>query len=86
VKRKKVNSRPLRRRYGLKSTSDRAPSLTTGLLQHSSGNKKMEQDANKDTEKKLAEIKDISKSKGSKVVNDLLSAVIDVDPEPPSKA
>lgn len=54
--------------------------------QHSSGNKKMEDDANKDTEKKIEEIKKIGNDKGSKVVTDLLSAVTDVKPVPPSKS
>ena len=45
----------------------------------------MEEDANKDTEKKLAEIKKLGKSKGSKVVDDLLNAVTNVIPEPPSQ-
>jgi V-type H+-transporting ATPase subunit G len=51
--------------------------------QHTSGNKKLEDDANKDTEGKLGEIQKIGKSKGSKVVDDLLKAVVDVhlDPE-----
>jgi V-type H+-transporting ATPase subunit G len=52
---------------------------------HSSGNKKMEEDAHKDTEKKLAEIKKLGKSKGQKVVDDLLNAVVKVTPEPPSR-
>jgi V-type H+-transporting ATPase subunit G len=46
----------------------------------------MEEDANKDTEKKIAEIKKIGKDKGSQVVNDLLNAVTDVKPVPPNKS
>ena len=46
----------------------------------------MEEDANKDTEKKIAEIKQIGKEKGSKVVDDLLSAVTNVKPVPPAKS
>jgi V-type H+-transporting ATPase subunit G len=46
----------------------------------------MEEDASKETDKKIAEIKSIGKSKGSKVVDDLLKAVISVDPEPPAKS
>ncbi len=45
----------------------------------------MEDEANKDTEKKLHEIKGIGKTKGSKVVEDLLNAVVNVVPEVPSK-
>jgi V-type H+-transporting ATPase subunit G len=54
-------------------------------IKHSSGNKKMEEDAHKDTEKKLAEIKKLGKSKGQKVVEDLLNAVVKVAPEPPTQ-
>ena len=53
--------------------------------QHSSGNKKMEEEANRDTERKLQEINQIGKSKGKKVVEDLLGALVNVKPEPPKK-
>lgn len=46
----------------------------------------MEEEANKDTDKKLEEIKKIGGDKGDKVVEDLLTAVMDVRPEAPSKA
>lgn len=46
----------------------------------------MEEDAGKDTEKKIAEIKTIGKDKGSKVVDDLLNAVTNVKPVAPSKS
>ena len=46
----------------------------------------MEEDANKDTEKKIEEIKKIGEEKGSKVIDDLLNAVMDVKPEVPSKS
>lgn len=46
----------------------------------------MEEDANRETETKLEEIKRVGKEKGNKVVEDLLHAVMDVDPEPPSKS
>ena len=46
----------------------------------------MEEDANKDTEKKIAEIKKVGQAKGSKVVDDLLNAVTDVKPTPPAKS
>jgi hypothetical protein len=42
----------------------------------------MEHEANKETEKKLAEIDEIGKSKGAKVVEDLLNAVVNVHAEP----
>ncbi|KAF2453485.1 vacuolar ATP synthase subunit G [Lineolata rhizophorae] len=51
--------------------------------EHSSGNKKAEEEANKETEVKLKEIKQIGGSKGGKVVEDLLTAVVSVKPEPP---
>jgi V-type H+-transporting ATPase subunit G len=50
------------------------------LQKHTSGNQKLEEDASKDTETKLADIKKIGKSKGSKVVDDLLRAVVTVVP------
>jgi len=43
----------------------------------------MEEDANKDTEKKIAEIKKTRQEKGTKVVDDLLQAVMDVKPQVP---
>jgi V-type H+-transporting ATPase subunit G len=43
----------------------------------------MEDDAAKDTESKIAEIKKTGKGKGSKVVDDLLKAVMEVTPEVP---
>ena len=53
--------------------------------QHSSGNKSAEQQAEKDTQKKLDEIKQIGQKTGPKVVDDLYKAVIDVRPEVPNK-
>ncbi len=53
------------------------------LRQHTSGNKKAEEDANRDTEVKLNEIRETGNKLGSKVVDDLLSAVVDVKPKPP---
>lgn len=52
-------------------------------IQHTSGNKKMEDDAAKDTDKKIAENKKLGKDKGKKVVDDLLKAVMEVKPEVP---
>lgn len=45
----------------------------------------MEEEANRDTEQKLHEINKIGNSKGSKVVDDLLGAVVNVTAEPPKK-
>ena len=54
-------------------------------LQHSSGNKKAEDDANKDAEKKLDEIKGIGSKSGDKVVEELLRLVTEVKPEAPQR-
>ncbi|SMR43990.1 unnamed protein product [Zymoseptoria tritici ST99CH_3D1] len=54
--------------------------------QHTSGNEKAEQDANKDTEKQLNEIKQIGSKTGPKVVDDLLKAVMEPHPEVPDRA
>ncbi|KAL9086892.1 MAG: hypothetical protein Q9165_006898 [Trypethelium subeluteriae] len=53
--------------------------------EHSSGNQKAEDDANRDTEEKLKEIKGIGDKQGSKVIDDLLKAVFDVKPEVPDR-
>ncbi|KAF1954527.1 vacuolar ATPase [Byssothecium circinans] len=51
--------------------------------EHSSGNKKAEDDAKKDTDEKVKEIEQIGEKSGSKVVEQLISAVTDAKPEPP---
>lgn len=43
----------------------------------------MEDDAAKETDEKIADIKKIGKDKGSTVVDDLLKAVMEVKPEVP---
>lgn len=53
--------------------------------QHSSGYKKAEEDANKEAEAKLQEIKSVGDSKGESVVDGLIQAVINVKPEVPEK-
>lgn len=55
------------------------------ILQHSSGYKKAEEDANKEAEVKLQDIKTAGKEKGNKVVEDLINAVIDVNPQASDK-
>lgn len=55
------------------------------MSQHSSGNKKAEEDAEKDTEAKLKEIEQIGKKLGSKVIEQLLQAVSDVRPQVPDR-
>ena len=46
----------------------------------------MEEDANRETEVKLEEIKRVGKEKGDKVVEDLLQAVMNVNLGPPGKS
>ncbi|OAK97680.1 hypothetical protein IQ06DRAFT_327994 [Phaeosphaeriaceae sp. SRC1lsM3a] len=53
--------------------------------EHSSGNQKAEEDAKKDTDVKVKEIDAIGKKSGSKVVDQLLTAVTTAKPEPPRK-
>ncbi|KAH8431148.1 uncharacterized protein LDX57_008807 [Aspergillus melleus] len=53
--------------------------------EHSSGYKKAEEDSNKEAEVKLQEIKQAGNSKGSKVVDDLIHAVVEVKPEASEK-
>jgi V-type H+-transporting ATPase subunit G len=54
-------------------------------LQHSSGFKKAEDDANVEAEEKLKEIQAAGKKQGDKVVSDLIKATTDVKPEVPEK-
>ncbi|CAK3752659.1 V-type proton ATPase subunit G [Lecanosticta acicola] len=54
--------------------------------QHTSGNQKAEEDAEKDTQQKLDEIKQIGQKTGPKVVDDLIKAVMTVDPQVPDRA
>lgn len=53
--------------------------------QHSSGNKAAEEQAEKDTQKQLEEIKAIGKKTGPTVVEDLIRAVLTVRPEVPNR-
>jgi V-type H+-transporting ATPase subunit G len=52
---------------------------------HSSGNKQAEEQAEKDTQQKLDEIKQIGQKTGPTVVEDLLKAVTDVRPQVPDR-
>lgn len=83
---RKKSSRSLRPRYA-KHGNPRPTRRCTAdtAMQHSSGNQKAEEEANKETEAKIKEIKDIGSKSGSKVVEQLLAAVTDVKPEPPAK-
>jgi V-type H+-transporting ATPase subunit G len=53
------------------------------IAKHSSGNQKAEEDAKKDTDVKVKEIDDIGNKSGSKVVDQLITAVTNAKPEPP---
>ncbi|KAL5113807.1 hypothetical protein ACEQ8H_008308 [Pleosporales sp. CAS-2024a] len=53
--------------------------------EHSSGNQKAEEDAKKATDIKVQEIEDIGNKSGSKVVEQLIAAVMNAKPEPPRK-
>jgi V-type H+-transporting ATPase subunit G len=55
------------------------------MAQHSSGNQKAEEDAKKDTDVKVKEIDDVGNKSGSKVVDQLITAVVSAHPEPPRK-
>lgn len=54
-------------------------------MQQKSGNKKAEEDANKDAEERLKEIDKAGEEKGGKVVDDLIHAVVTPHPEAPNK-
>ena len=51
-------------------------------MQHSSGNQKAEEDAKKDTDAKVKEIDELGNKSGSKVVEQLIEAVVKANPEP----
>ncbi|TVY29741.1 V-type proton ATPase subunit G [Lachnellula hyalina] len=53
--------------------------------EHTSGNKKAEEDASKDAEVKIKEIQEAGKKGQDQVVKDLLKAVIDVKPVVPDR-
>ena len=58
--------------------------VSTGK-QHTSGNKKAEEDANKDADNKLKETKSVGAKEGDKVVEDLLKMVTDVKAQVPQR-
>lgn len=55
------------------------------ILQHTSGNKKAEEDANKEAEAQVKSIHEAGKKGKDKVVVDLLKAVFDVKPLVPER-
>lgn len=61
------------------------PSVLLMLRQQSSGNKKAEDDANKEADAKLKEIEEAGKKSGDKVVADLMKVVTTPRPEVPDK-
>ncbi|OAL54220.1 H+-ATPase G subunit [Pyrenochaeta sp. DS3sAY3a] len=50
--------------------------------EHSSGNQKAEEEAKKDTDVKVKEIEQLGSKSGSKVVEQLIEAVVNAHPEP----
>ncbi len=65
-----------------------SPTLRTATnfgYQHTSGNKKAEEDADKETENRIREIKEAGDKNGDEVVESLLRAVIDAKPEVPKR-
>ncbi|KAL2259224.1 hypothetical protein VTK26DRAFT_7172 [Humicola hyalothermophila] len=50
--------------------------------QHTQGNKQAEEEANREAELKIKEIREAGKKNQEKVINDLLSAVLDAKPVP----
>jgi V-type H+-transporting ATPase subunit G len=54
--------------------------------EHSAGNKAAEDEASKEADAKIKEIKAAGQKSQDKVVSDLLKAVLDVKPVPPTKA
>ncbi|KAJ9156198.1 hypothetical protein NKR23_g1185 [Pleurostoma richardsiae] len=53
--------------------------------EHTAGNKQAEEEANKEADVKIKEIKEAGKKSQESVIKDLLSAVIEVKAVPPSK-
>jgi transposase-like protein len=59
--------------------------LTEWWKQHTQGNKAAEEEANREAEAKISEIKAAGKKNQDKVVQDLLKAVFEVKPVAPSR-
>lgn len=56
------------------------------MKQHTQGNKAAEEEANKEAEASIKQIKDAGKKNQDKVVKDLLKAVFEVHPVVPTQA
>jgi V-type H+-transporting ATPase subunit G len=69
----------------LRSWDNLSGQRLTLLSQHTSGNKKAEEDANKDAETKIKEIKEAGKKGQDQVVKELLKAVFDIKPVVPDR-
>lgn len=70
----------------MNTPSSKAAPHTDLFRQHTQGNKQAENEANKEAEGKIKEIKDAGKKSQDKVVADLLKAVFEVKPVAPSAA
>lgn len=75
-----MSTRSSRRRCAICSPEQTWPGLT--ISQHSSGNQKAEEEAKKDTDVKVKEIEQLGSKSGSKVVDQLIEAVVNAHPEP----
>ena len=75
------SSRNTKQRY----IGEHQPCYQLIFVQQQSGNKKAEDDANKEAEKAMEEITKAGKDKGSKVVDDLIKIVTTPHPEVPDK-
>ena len=65
--------------------SSTQPKQLANCWEQQSGNKKAEEDANKEAEKHLEDIKKAGNEKGAKVVDDLIKLVTTPHPEVPDK-
>jgi len=81
--RRKPSLRSSRRRYSFNlNPLPLTPSILLTLLQHSGVNAQAEQEATREVEAKLQEIKRVGEEKTPKVVEELVNAVIDIQPKP----
>jgi hypothetical protein len=81
-----VSYQPPTRELGSHGKIARVLTQKLHLSQHSQGNKQAEDEANKDADAKIKEIQSAGKKGQSKVVTDLLKAVLESKPVAPSKA
>ncbi len=79
---RRQSTRNSRRRYIYLDKALLRPPWALMMLQHSSGNKKAEDDAKKDTDNKVKEVEELGNKSGSKVVEQLITAVTNADPKP----